>query len=103
VRTPLLQLEISAEAQAVVAGHHAQVVCFVQAQQLVCSSHVSQTPSLHAPLVSGSVPEQADDNDPSLLWQTTSLDRVPDPHDVLQGPHGSGLHCASFPPDNLPE
>jgi hypothetical protein len=66
-RAALLQLEDSADAQDAVAGHHAQSVCFVQAQQLVCSSQVSHTPSLHAPLAAGSVPEQADDEVPSLL------------------------------------
>ena len=99
----LLQLEDSTDAQDAVERHHAQSVCFVQAQQLVCSSHVSHTPSLHAPLVSGCVPEQSDDDNPSLLWQTISLDRVPDPHDVLQGPHGPAVHCASLPPDKLLE
>ena len=80
-----------------------QSASLVQAQQLVCSSQVLHKPSLHEPLVSGGVPEQADDDVPSLVLQTISLDRVPAPHDVLQDPHGPGVHCASFPPDNLPE
>ena len=64
---PLLQLEDSTDAQDAVERHHAQSVRFVQAQQLVCSSHVSHTPSLHAPLATGCVPEQANDDVPSLL------------------------------------
>jgi hypothetical protein len=98
-----MQADVSADAQDAVARHHAQSVCFVQAQQLVCSSQVSHTPSLHAPLVSGCIPEQADDDVPSLLWQRTSLDRIPDPHDVLQDPHGRAFHLAPLPPDNCPE